>query len=340
MPKVSIIIPVYNVEKYLAECLDSVIGQTLRDIEIICVDDGSTDRSPEILDEYAKKDSRITVIHKKNGGLSSARNTAYSHIKGEYTLFVDSDDYIELTLCEKVVAVAEREQADMTFFFYKRTSNILSNNYFESFLTKNTIAIIDKRTLLTQMTVWSKLWQTTFLFNNDILFPEGICFEDNVVHWKAVIQNPKLAVLKEHLYWYRVRDNSITANMTEKLFKDLLYVYEYIKEILFAEKKYCGEWKEIFLETKLRSMVSRYHDVPKAEQPTMLVEIRASIGEDERNYLNGSHNLPWYVTDFYNALDGSKIAKIKCMVNFVLRSTRQTFRLHLANVKEKLRKTA
>ncbi|MDR2409276.1 MAG: glycosyltransferase, partial [Bacteroidales bacterium] len=118
MPKVSIIIPVYNVEKYLAECLDSAIGQTLRDIEIICVDDGSTDHSPEILDEYVKKDSRITVLHQSNGGPSKARNTGIDIATGEYILFLDSDDTIKPTLCETTTDIADREQSDQTYFLF------------------------------------------------------------------------------------------------------------------------------------------------------------------------------------------------------------------------------
>ncbi|MDR0336523.1 MAG: glycosyltransferase, partial [Planctomycetaceae bacterium] len=104
MPKVSIIIPVYNAEKYLRDCLDSVANQTLKDIEIICVDDGSPDSCPQILDEYAANDNRFKIIHQKNAGVAAARNAAYPFIKGEYTLFVDSDDIIELDLCEKTVA--------------------------------------------------------------------------------------------------------------------------------------------------------------------------------------------------------------------------------------------
>lgn len=95
-PKVSIIVPVYNVEKYLAKCLDSLVNQTLKDIEIICINDGSTDNSLEILNTYAQKDSRITIIDKKNEGVSAARNTGLNISKGEYIMFVDSDDYLEL----------------------------------------------------------------------------------------------------------------------------------------------------------------------------------------------------------------------------------------------------
>lgn len=119
MPMVSIIMPVYNVEKYIRGSIDSVLAQTYTDFELIIVDDGSPDYSPQICDEYASKNNRIRVIHKLNGGLSSARNTGVDHANGKYILFIDSDDTIEPDLLEKVVPVAEKENADVTIFGIK-----------------------------------------------------------------------------------------------------------------------------------------------------------------------------------------------------------------------------
>ena len=101
MPKISVIVPIYNVEKYLAKCLDTILAQTFSDIEIICVNDGSTDNSRKILSEYAKKDSRIKIVDKKNGGLSSARNAGMKVAQGEFISFIDSDDWIDETLLSK-----------------------------------------------------------------------------------------------------------------------------------------------------------------------------------------------------------------------------------------------
>ena len=115
-PKVSIIVPVYNVESYLAQCLDSLIEQTLSDIEILCLDDGSTDSSPELLDAYAAKDARIRALHRENCGVAETRNVGVGLARGEYILFVDSDDYIAQRSCEVLVATAEREGADIVVF--------------------------------------------------------------------------------------------------------------------------------------------------------------------------------------------------------------------------------
>jgi glycosyltransferase involved in cell wall biosynthesis len=340
MPKVSIIIPVYNVEKYLAECLDSAIGQTLRDIEIICVDDGSTDRSPEILDEYAKKDSRIIVIHQQNAGPGPARNVGIDLAKGEYIAFLDSDDVMKLTLCEKAAQVAERENADMTYFLYENNRSQRKSKY-ERFILEGRGNQLGIENLLKNVVLWSKLWRTRFIKDGHLMFPNDFLgTEDIIFNWYALSLSPKVAFLPERLLWYRVTPNSLTLNLKRGYFRNIVTVFDRIKENLLYIDKYKDKLKKLFIETKLHYMAAVYLDTPKVEQQAMLDEIRASLGEDERNYLNGSHNLPWYVTDFYNALDGSKIAQVKCNINSVLRYARQTYHLQLINLKEKLRKIA
>ena len=113
MPKVSIVIPVYNMEKYLARCMESIFAQTLKDIEVILVDDGGTDASVGMCDEYAKADERVQVIHKPNGGLSDARNVGAKHATSDYVIFVDSDDYVEVNMCERLYQHAITQKADI-----------------------------------------------------------------------------------------------------------------------------------------------------------------------------------------------------------------------------------
>ncbi len=120
MPMVSIVVPVYNVETYLSQCLDSLIAQTYKNIEIVCINDGSTDRSLDILNAYAAKDTRIKVITKTNGGVSSARNYARGYIAGRYVMYIDSDDWIDTQTCEKAVSWAEAYTADVVFWNYVR----------------------------------------------------------------------------------------------------------------------------------------------------------------------------------------------------------------------------
>ena len=124
--KVSVIVPVYKVEKYLKKCIDSILNQTYRDLEVILVDDGSPDQCGTICDRYGREDSRVHVIHKENGGLSDARNTGVERASGEYILFVDSDDYIEPELVEKTVKAAEKTGCDLVMFDYIREEENLA----------------------------------------------------------------------------------------------------------------------------------------------------------------------------------------------------------------------
>ena len=123
MVKVSVIIPVYNVEPYLKQCMDSVVGQTLKDIEIICVDDGSTDNSLDILREYAAEDSRIQIIEQKNAGAGAARNNGMRYATGKYLSFLDSDDFFEPRMLEKAYDLAEKDQADFVAYKIRSVSH-------------------------------------------------------------------------------------------------------------------------------------------------------------------------------------------------------------------------
>lgn len=127
MPKVSIIVPIYNVEKYLDRCMSSLLNQTLKDIEIIMVDDESPDNCPQLCDEYARKDERVKVIHKKNGGLGLARNSGLEIATGEYVAFVDSDDFVDINMYQELYSTADSYDSDIVycgFYEYKNESNV------------------------------------------------------------------------------------------------------------------------------------------------------------------------------------------------------------------------
>jgi glycosyltransferase involved in cell wall biosynthesis len=338
MPEVTIIVPVYNVEQYLRQCLDSVVNQTLRDIEIICVNDGSPDGSSQILEEYAANDSRITVIHNENGGLSSARNAAYPYIKGQYTLFVDSDDWIEPDLCEKTVCIANREDADMTLYFFHRQTG--RTHDLEDFLNKHPFSLLDKITLLKHMSAWSKLWRSSFLLDNTITFPEGLYSEDVVAHWKAVILNPKLAVVPEKLYWYRINPSSITEESTRKNLWSIPEVYKQIKDFLINEGKYEGDWKNIYLRQKLQALYSASFGVPHEQRLKMIEVVKGHYGNDECEFLKYPNDLSWHAKDFYKMLDGSRIATMKNSINHVIRETKRTIVFSINTVKKIVRRSA
>lgn len=321
-PDISVVVPVYNVENHLAECLDSILRQTFQNIEILCVDDGSTDRSPEILAEYTAADPRMIVVRKENGGLSSARNTAYPLLKGDYTLFVDSDDWIEPDLCAKTLAAARREHADMTFFLYRQTGIDDHEYHLESFLKHDDFSAAGPSVLLAHMTAWSKLWRTGFLLENDLRFPEGIYYEDNVAHWKALIRQPKLTVLPEILYRYRRNPSSITRTVSARRFFDIVECYERIETVLREEERYADPWKIPFLRNKLVDLCVRYFDTPRCFRDAMQEKIRSAYGKDEKHYLeNDCPDLP-VVRAFYGMLDGSVRSKLKYLSLRALRSAK------------------
>ena len=209
MTKISIIIPVYNVAEYLPQCLESVINQTLKDIEIICINDGSTDNSLEILREYEKKDGRIKIIDKENEGVSAARNKGIEVAHGEYLLFCDGDDWIETDTCEEVYKKIKFDNADMLIFNHyiidkhekkkaKYLKNIKNNIFYFNQCSKDFYYILSS--------AHGKLYRNK---KDKIYFPEDISFgEDTVYFWHYCFQNPKITIYDKPLYNYLQRNNS------------------------------------------------------------------------------------------------------------------------------------
>ena len=306
-PKVSIVIPVYNVEKYLAECLDSVVNQTMRDIQIICVNDGSPDGSRAILQEYADRDSRIQIIDKPNGGLSSARNAAYPHIRGKYTLFVDSDDWIELDLCEKTYRKAEESGAAMIIFFFQKWKE-----YKIQLLTSNNQTTVkEKHVFLDFPSACSKLWKTEFLLDNNLFFPEGLFFEDNLINWQAVTLADKIAVLPERLYHHRHNSNSITQTWGEHALH-YVPIYNKIRDYLL-ESGYYAAYREKFIAMKLDVWYRHYRNLPASLRTRFAAMIRESLTTDDREFYRTASKKQCKTVArlFYAMLDGDKTSAWK-----------------------------
>ncbi|GHT32932.1 hypothetical protein FACS1894214_4880 [Planctomycetales bacterium] len=343
MPKISVIIPVYKVEQYLRQCLDSVIAQTFKDIEIICVDDGSPDNCPQILEEYAANDFRIRVIHKENGGLSSARNAALPYVTGKYILFVDSDDWIEPDLLEKTVAKSEETNADMTLFFYEHpymASQKIFNNI-ERIIAEHScfdieeISFCDCSQIVHSPTAWSKLWKADFIKNHKLIFPEGLWHEDIPFQWEALLHNPILAVVPERFYHYRYNPVSVSENKSFSIGQYILGIEKVIYSKTLAAGLYSGKWKELFLYQKLVRLQGAMKRIEARYNEQMLQDIHESIGDDEWEYLSQSKNLPIRVKDFYRELDGSIAAKLRNMLiwNPAIR-IRDTLRLAIAKIRK------
>jgi len=232
-PKISVIIPMYNVEKYLKRCLDSVLNQTFQDWVAICVDDGSPDKSGKIAEEYAARDKRFVVIHKQNGGLSDARNAGMKKVKSEYVMFLDSDDFIHPQTMEIAYEIARKNKSDIVAFTYDRfyrpqlmvrhvlhmnTDNVvpfgIKKKYdLEKIKTRTTDDVFEYATerthnktnpnrkwLVKHCQVWKNLYKKSLI--EDTPFVKGILFED-FPWWSAImLKRPRLTVINLPLYFY------------------------------------------------------------------------------------------------------------------------------------------
>lgn len=214
-PKISIIVPVYKVEKEIHRCVESLINQTFNDIEIILVDDGSPDNCPIICDEYAKKDKRIKVIHKENGGLSDARNVGLLEAKADYVLFVDSDDYIDKNTCERFYSSIEAN-VDVIVGDAIRIEGDKKSLMEHAYISSDTI-ISGKEFLKTQlksrkmyMAAWLNLYNRRFLIDNDLFFKKGILHEDEQWTPRVFLKAQKVKYIRFPFYNYIIREDSIT----------------------------------------------------------------------------------------------------------------------------------
>lgn len=211
-PLISVIVPIYNVEKYMKKCVDSIINQTYKNLEIILVDDGSPDNCPQICDEYAKQDSRIKVIHKENGGLSDARNAGMKIATGEYVSFIDSDDYISDDFVETLYTTMKTENSDIVecdiVKFEDGTTPVIEKDNCEinSFSTEKGLSLLIAENKFHQH-VWNKLYKSEFGLK--IPFEKGKLNEDEFWTYQIFGQAEKVTKINKSMYFYLQRSGSI-----------------------------------------------------------------------------------------------------------------------------------
>lgn len=229
-PEISIILPVYNVEEYLDECIQSILNQTFKNYELIIINDGSTDDSGKICDGYAIKDKRIKVIHKENGGISSARNVGIKQSSGNFIVFIDSDDYIEANMLECLYEYITKYNTDMVIcdFVYKCENNIINNE-----VNENKIKIYNSREAQAELygnkylnfaVAWSKIYRKSLF--NDLYFDENRIHEDEFIAHKILNKCNKIIFIPNKLYVYRIRNNSITNSKYSLKRFDRVYAIE------------------------------------------------------------------------------------------------------------------
>lgn len=252
MVKLSIIVPVYNVENELACCLDSILAQTFKNFEVICVNDGSTDESVQILEKYALFDDRIKIVTKENAGLSSARNAGIEAAQGEYIGFVDSDDWVSPLMFEKLYNNAKTRESDITYcnvvWFNSNTRKFFAvQNGVTDILEKNfsNTGFYDDQinpALFFEIpcSAWNKIYRTEFLKSNNIIFKEGYVFEDVPFYTETFLKAKKISFDKNRYYIYRAnREGSIIQVGGRKYF-DAFPIFDMTREIFHSQ----GKWEK------------------------------------------------------------------------------------------------
>lgn len=237
MPKISVIIPVYNVAEYLESCLNSVLAQTFRDIEIICINDGSTDNSLEILQQYAQRDKRVKIIDQENKGLSEARNVALNIAQGEFIAFIDSDDFYAQNFLELLLNAQKTTGADIVGCnfqkIYKTTDVLETVSHVNPKIYKDALGVLLHKDNFIYFNVWNKLYKRHTI--GKIRFVPNIYYEDWVFNCCVFEQAQSFTWIKEKLYAYRIHNSSIMqSSFNEKKLHDyaksIHEVHDYFRE--------------------------------------------------------------------------------------------------------------
>lgn len=306
---VSIIVPVYNMEHYLKKCIDSLTNQTYRDIQIILVDDGSTDHSSSLCDMYAREDNRITVIHKVNGGLSDARNAGLTKATGEYITFVDSDDYVDLHYVEKLLQALIQNGSDISVCAERRYSDKDGiDNFFRSSYRKISLPITMSNVDglknyfyqdLFDASSWGKLYRAQLL--DDIVFPVGKIHEDIGTTYKIFLRANMITFIPDEMYFYFQRKGSILHSGVKE--KNLLDGIELVEK---QKQETCSQYPEVLRAANCRCF-SMYSYV-------FLSSYRTSLSEYSKKAWDNIVNLRWKII-----LDGNarKKAKAAAFVSFL-----------------------
>lgn len=268
---ITVIVPVYNVEKYLKKCVDSIIGQTYRNLEIILVDDGSRDTSGSICDEYAKQDNRIIVIHKENGGMSDARNAALDIAKGDCITCVDSDDYLEPDYIQYLYTLLVKNEADISICAFKKVYNGSEklDNLQDTVKNYNDKEALEELLYQKRITPgpWCKLYKSK-LFDN-IRYPVGLYYEDLAVIYRLILCCKKITIGRQQKYYYRQRHNSI---MNEEFNVKKMHRIQVVNEM----KQYIDtRYPDLKMATSTRCFIAGiqvYREIPKDRKYTKYLE--------------------------------------------------------------------
>ena len=295
-PIISVIVPVYNVEKYLSKCLDSILMQTFSNIEIICVNDGSTDNSRKILETYRKKDSRIKIVDKKNGGLSSARNAGMKVATGEFYSFIDSDDWVDKTMIEKLydsmtkystdIAICAVHQFDEKRQTYDDSNKYYTLDFFDESFDNRAFSYKETKPFLMDVCVmaWNKLYRKSFIDECKSEFPDGLIFEDGPFFFSIFFKTKRVSIVRDFLYYYRVNRKGSIIQRGGTQFMDIVDVinlmYENVKDISDYE-----DIKYMFFRKKVEDLLSRLDNINPKYKKDYVQKIRTkSVLVDSKKF--------------------------------------------------------
>ena len=263
-PKISVIIPVYNVEKYLNQCLDSVINQNFSDMEIICVNDGSTDSSLDILESYAEKDNRINIINQKNCGLGCARNVGLANALGDYILFLDSDDFLSENCLNELYLNAINNDSDLIIFKYYKYDDV-NEEYYQVGVPIDTLVddvdynnftftyeIMKHHVMNSYISAWARLYKKEFLDKHDFSFQTGIAYEDVLFQIKSFLLADSMSFFPINVYTYRISNPNSLMHDSSKIF-DIIIVLNSVEKFL-KEYSFFDEFEYEFLRFRIRQL--------------------------------------------------------------------------------------
>ena len=287
MEKISIIVPVYNVEAYIEECLESLVNQSCKEIEIVIVDDGSKDGSIAICKEYAKKYPCIQIYQKENGGLSDARNYGIKVAKAKYLMFVDSDDTLTPDACEVLLEVLEKHDADISIGELYRKGPNKKGTEVKMYEPTEALAEILRETSFST-SACGKLFKRELF--KCVEFPKGMLFEDFGTVYKLFFEAKRIAYIEHDLYFYRVRENSITTQRFHTRKMDLFRIAD---EIDVYIKENCPELMKVSKNRRTRYAISFLKEIALggAERKEDIAQLKAYVKDDIISYLGSPYKV-------------------------------------------------
>ena len=312
---ISIIVPIYKVEKYLDRCINSILNQTFKDFELILVDDGSPDRCGDICEEYAKKDKRIKVIHKENGGLSDARNAGLDIATGKFIGFIDSDDFIHKDMYMILYDAIIKSKSDISQCKFKYFSkedelnkNIINDGKYEIYNNIDAIGeVIDNKNL--NANVWNKLYKRELF--NDIRFPKGKIHEDEFVTYKVFYRAKTVSYVNKELYYYFSNDTGIMKNLNINSKFDWIEAIEERNEFLLSIKE-----KSLFNKSNSHlffNLIKIRYNIKKSEELKNKSQMYNLVNEKIKYSLNAISD-----KSSYSKLNKIVVSLMKLNFNFVV----------------------